>query len=260
MTRITSPLLANAALCLTVTLPVIASMTVAAPTAAAAQEAPATQGKSASSYPEHYRIDYLGEHVAEQLAWEQCAGRECSVMWDSGRLVLVADRATQERMVRALAQADIPQSQSFLLTVLAADDRAGASAAGVPEAAQKALRDIRGFLPFKGYRLLDVAWMRTTETASAQIGGDGITYEAQLRFKRVGEPAAKELVVEFGLRAEVPRDNAPAAAGRSTDEHPSRLQLIGTNFNVHAGETVVVGTSKVGANTPALVVLLTAAP
>ena len=262
MKRTSSSILAYATACLV-------ALALEPAAAQAAQEA-APPDARATAYAAHYRIHFLDNHAAEQLAWDQCAGKDCRVMWSSGDLELIADAATQERLARALTQADAPRTQSFQLTLLAADNRAGGAAADLPKAAQKALQDMKDFLPFKSYRLLDMAWLRTTGRAEAQLAGDGTSYDADLSFSRLGDPAAPELLIEnFVIRAGV-MDGQPAAAAaaKSAAETPtpapaparSWQSLIKTTFGMHVGETVVVGTSKIGGNASALVVLLTAVP
>ena len=41
----------------------------------------------------------------------------------------------------------------------------------VPPKAQKALKDLQDFLPYKSYHLVDMAWLRTSWNASSQITG-----------------------------------------------------------------------------------------
>jgi hypothetical protein len=236
--------------------------------AAQASSQPAVAAK-ARAFSAHYRIRYLGPHVAEQLAWEQCPAKDCMVYWVSGELEVNADASTHERLARAFAREDAPRTQSFQLTLLAADNHGGGAGAApeLSKAALKALQDMKDFLPFKSYRLLDMAWLRTTGSAEAHLGGDDqAAYTAELQFARVGDPAAKELLVErFVLRALLsprPRAAAPAASGKAALETPGPLHedLIRTTFGIHVGETVVVGTSKLGGDSSALVVLLTAVP
>jgi hypothetical protein len=238
----------------------------------AAQEGAPQTAPQAPAYVESYHIHFLDMHAAEQLAWDQCAGKSCRVSWHGGDLEVSADAATQEKLVRALTVADAPRTQSFQLTLLTADNRDDRGAGDLPKAAQKALQDLKDFLPFKGYRLLDMAWLRTTGNAEAHLAGDGGTpYSAELQFRRIGDPAAKELLVErFVIRAGSGQDQPAAATGAAAAAHakdaaaaPHEVRwqdLIKTTFGMHVGETVVVGTSKLGGDSSALVVLLTAVP
>ena len=240
----------------------------AAPAAPAAQEntPPAGAAARATIYSARYRVHFLDRHAAEQLAWDQCAGKECRVSWQAGDLDLTADGATHEKLTRALARADEPRTQSFQLTLLAADKRAGGMAPELSKPAQRALADLKDFLPYASYRLLDTAWLRTTAGAEAHLVGDRDTpYSAELFFTRIGDPEARELLVEsFVLRAAVAEGSRPPApaAAKPAPEAPARSweTLIKTTFSMHVGETVVVGTSKLGGDTSALVVLLTAVP
>lgn len=242
------------------------SAALSAQAAQAAQEsAPPAATARATSYSARYRVHFLDRHAAEQLAWDQCAGKECRVSWQAGDLDLTADGATHEKLARALARADEPRTQSFQLTLLAADKRAGGMAPELSKPAQQALADLKDFLPYASYRLLDIAWLRTTAGAEAHLVGDRDTpYSAELFFTRIGDPAARELLVEsFVLRAAVAESSRPApAAAKPAPEAPARSweTLIKTTFSMHVGETVVVGTSKLGGDTSALVVLLTAVP
>jgi len=233
--------------------------------ALAAQESAPAASARAATYSARYRVHFLDRHAAEQLAWDQCAGKECRVSWQSGDLDLSADAATHEKLSRALIRADVPRTQSFQLTLLAADKRAGGMAPELSKPAQKALEDLKDFLPYASYRLLDIAWLRTTTSAEAHLVGDRDTpYSAELFFTRIGDPEARELLVEnFVLRAAVIESSRPApAAAKSAAASPPRTweTLIKTTFSMHVGETVVVGTSKLGGDASALVVLLTAVP
>ncbi len=224
--------------------------------------APATAaqgGDGSPPYQNRYLISYLDLHAAELLAWELCPQKErckvVSTMTGEGVKVLevLADSATHERIVQALAREDAaPRTQVFQLHLLEGST-AGAVAApsDLPLGASKALEDLRGFLPYKSYRLLDTAWLPTTGGVQARLVGDGgASYAVDLRFKRVGDRKEKRLFVEFFRMRE--EGTLPALA------RPPR-QLIETSFGLEIGETIVVGTSRVdGASDKALVVLLTA--
>lgn len=255
-----------APLTLACVLAALTGLALAFPAALAAQDSAPTTGAAARTpvYSARYRIHFLDLHAAEQLAWDQCAGKECRVSWQGGDLDLMADAATHEKLARALTRADAPHTQSFQLTLLAADKRPGGAAPELPKSAQKALADLKDFLPYASYRLLDIAWLRTTASAEAHLAGDRDTpYSAQLRFSRIGDPAAREILVEsFVLRAAVRESPRPAPAAKPAPEAPTRSweDLIRTTFGMHVGETVVVGTSQLDGDSSALVVLLTAVP
>ena len=231
----------------------------------AAPAAAAQGGDGSPPYQNRYLISYLDLHAAELLAWELCPQKErckvVSTMTGEGVKVLevLADSATHERIVQALAREDAaPQTQVFQLHLLEGSTaEAGATPPDLPAGARKALDDLRGFLPYKGYRLLDAAWLPTTGGVQARLVGDGgASYAVDLRFKRVGDRKEKRLFVEFFRMRE--EGTSPALMDAQGKLRPPR-QLIETSFGLEVGETVVVGTSRVdGASDKAFVVLLTA--
>jgi hypothetical protein len=227
-----------------------------------------------------FEIRFMDLHAAEQLAWDQCSNKErCqisasafvsndpSARWVGetlkGFLDVRADTATHERISRALAKADAaPLTQSFQVLLLAASARP-ANGPEVPEAARKALADLRSFLPYKGYQVLDSSWLRATQdkvTEGRVVGRDGAGYSLKLRFRIT---ASEELFVDAFELNEEPWAPSPAPEGskegKARAPHAPR-DLISTSFSLKKGETIVVGTSKLDGSDEALVVLLTAVP
>jgi hypothetical protein len=243
--------------------------TAALPPARAASAAAAAPAPPAPTRGVRYEVHYMDLHAAEVLAWEQCPEAlkdRCQVTAMSSQdsrvkyLDVTADSATHERIARALVKADsAPHTQVFQAVLLAASNRPGGTAPELSPGAQKALADIRGFLPFKSYEQLDAAWLRTTSTVEGHlVGRDGRQYRVWLRFKPVGGPDSKELFVDqFDLRENL---SFPPATGAGSKEPPrNQRDLISTSFSLKQGETIVVGTSKSDAGDEALVLLLTAA-
>lgn len=235
---------------------------------AAAQQEPKIQ----SAYTVKYDIRYMDLHAAEVLAWDQCSQKErCQVSASTligagsvkGQLNVYADSATHEKVARALARADAsPRTQNFQFLLLAASTQGGNAGLEVPANAQKALTDLKGFLPFKSYELLDTAWVRATQGDGVQarlVGRQGAQYELELRFRNTGTPEDRGLFVDgFRLTAE-PFQPPALANGEKPAPRPSR-RLIDTSFGLKEGETIVVGTSKIDGGDEALVLLLTAVP
>jgi hypothetical protein len=217
-----------------------------------------------------YGIRFLDLHAAEVLAWDQCEQKDrCRVVTllpagDSklkGYLGVRADPAVLEKISRALAKADgNPRGQSFQLLLLAAGGKARGGGPEIPANVQKALADLKSFLPFKGYELLDSTWMRATQdrvTEARLIGRDGASYEATLLFRA---PSSGDLFIDgFRLKAEPFTPTSPGGVKEPKNTRPGR-DLIQTTFGIKTGETVVVGTSRVEDSDEALVVLLTAVP
>jgi hypothetical protein len=252
-----------------------ALLLMAAPLAAAApRQAEESTPKPTSTYGNRYDIRFMDLHAAEVLAWEQCSEKErckvtaLAVAGDSarkGHLEVSADGATHERIARALAVQDsTPRTQTFQVVLLAAGSKTGSSAADLPKSAQKALDDLRDFLPYKSYQVLDTAWLRTTHGAEGRlVGRNGAGYSLSLRFRPVGGAEDKNLFVEmFRVNEEpgTPRAaSEPSGTGLAIAPRAPR-DLIETSFGLKEGETIVVGTSKVDGSDEALVVLLTAVP
>jgi hypothetical protein len=145
------------------------------------------------------------------------------------------------------AAADSRPTYTFQAVLLIADNSAGGSLEGVPENAQKALRSAASFLPYKSYRLLDSAWIRTAFKGSSRVTGPADTYlEVNLVVDPGGKSDSRIVLNEFNLQTLL-KNGAPY--GRP---------LLSTTFSLELGETVVVGTSKLDGSEKALVVLLTA--
>lgn len=150
------------------------------------------------------------------------------------------------------------RNQNLQILLLSASLKPSATAGPeIPENAQKALNDLKKFLPFKSYQLVDGAWLSATEGRSAQArlaGTNGAAYKVELRFRSTADSEPPSLFMEtFRLDQEmmVQMEKGPQFGGR---------RLIETSFSVKVGETIVVGTSKAEGADGALVVLLTAVP
>ena len=234
-------------------------------TAAAAQEAPV--------FERQYELEFLDTHAAAAVAQNQCppvddTGR-CRVAVVKGSLIVVrADADTQERVAAALAERDVPPaSQAFQVSLLRADRSGSGTPGDLPPAVAGALEDVRPFLPYTGYEMLDAAFLRTTESGGVEMSGpDGRVYEAFLAFQGTPEDGEDLFVKRFVLEEKAGALRPPRAEPAGTDESetvaplaPSRTALS-TSFSIAPGETVVVGTSRLGGGQSALVVLVTAMP
>jgi hypothetical protein len=239
--------------------------------AAQAKEEPSPQ-----IYEARYDIRFMDVHAAEALAWDQCGEaikEHCRVTalgvgGDSKRkayLEVRGDSATHERVAKALAKADaMPRTQAFHILLLAGSRKAASTPQDLPASAQKAIADIRDFLPYKSYEVLDSAWMRATDVAEARLAGrPGNEYQAILRFHPTGVDG-KELFLDTFRLVQMPRwtpqPPSKEEEGKPAVAPPAATNLLQTSFGVKVGETVVVGTSKVDGADEALIVLLTAVP
>jgi hypothetical protein len=190
-------------------------------------------------------------------------------------------------LVAAVAHAQPPQ-RGFSVVLLLGETQAAPSGDGLPPAPalRKALNDVKDFLPYKSYRVLDTQWLRTGSTRmkglddqeyDVEVLGADVQLGVVFRLQEVG--AAQNSSEEFGRSipiAEMEKQRAhlvallPAAQGAMLQEQKERIaqldrqlrlakarKLIDSRFQMALGETVVVGTSKIGGGDKGLVVLLT---
>jgi len=154
------------------------------------------------------------------------------------------------------AQAPAP-SRNFQIILLAASQQGATSLQDLPASAQKALQDIRPFLPYKGYALADMSWLRSSGRTQAELKGpDGKGYHLSFEFSEVKSSAGKRLFIDSFTLDDLSAHPA-FEPGRTP---PPTSSLISTSFDLQVGETVVVGVSKPDHGDHALIVLLTAVP
>lgn len=113
-----------------------------------------------------------------------------------------------------------PVIQGFGVVLLLGDTQASSSPDNVPISARKALSDMRDFLPYKSYQVLDVQWTRCcgSPTTSRLRGADDQDYELQVR----SNPAADgRLFVQFLLREPGTGDTLEKSL---SDSHPRNLE------------------------------------
>lgn len=168
-----------------------------------------------------------------------------------------------------MAQSGVSTSQSrelksflFQVALLVADRDGDSSLDDLPKNTRKAIEDIQDFLPFKSYKLLDVAVIRSNAHARGLINGPG-GEDYRIDFDFHSDSDSEQLFVRsFGLQenARVPQALIDGQdTGSSYAPKPGR-QLVASSFSIMPGETIVVGSSKLEGGSTALVVLLTAIP
>lgn len=197
----------------------------------------------------------------------------------------------------AVAHAQSPQ-RGFSVVLLLGETQSAPTGDTLPPAPalRKALSDVKDFLPYKSYRVLDTQWLRGGSTRMK--GLDDQEYDVDLivdtipaaplctkdcvlnvvfRLQEVG--AAANSSEEYGRSIQVAdmekrraalAAQLPSAQGAMVQEQKARIEqldrqirlakarkLIDSRFQMALGETVVVGTSKIGGGDKGLVVLLT---
>jgi opacity protein-like surface antigen len=131
------------------------------------------------------------------------------------------------------------QIRGFSVVLLLGEQQGSVPSEGLSPSALRAIADIKEFLPYKGYRVLDTQWVAGSVPGSIKgriTGLDNFGFDFQVDTWPGG--------VKFRL-----------GAGSSNT-------LLENSFAIKPGETVVVGTSRVVASRPqpdsAMIVLLTA--
>ena len=153
----------------------------------------------------------------------------------------------------------VGDTQLFQVVLLRASRKGVDDTEGLPKSAEKALADVREFLPFKHYKLLDSAIVRMSQSMPGSTTVS--TYEVKFSYERKENKLSIWwfTVLPAGKKTETPKpssawwDRPPAVAPEAVKP------LISTSFMMDRGETVVVGSSKINGD-EALVVLLTAIP
>lgn|ERR1051325_8549969 len=151
----------------------------------------------------------------------------------------------------------LSESQLFQVVLLRASRKGTDDVDGLPKSAEKALADVRDFLPFKHYVLLDSAMVRLAHGMNSSVIVNA--YQVKFAYERKDNklsiwwftvlPAKKQIEQPESAR----RSDTPAYAPEAVKP------LISTSFAMDRGETVVVGSSKLNGD-DALMVLLTALP
>ncbi len=162
-----------------------------------------------------------------------------------------------------------PPTRLLQISLLAASKTGPSELADLPANTRQAIEDIRQFLPFKSYRLLDTGLVRTALGARTKLRGPGGgEFVAALNIQALDEPG-KIMVRNFELieriRHEVPAPASAAGAGsgpRIAPEppKPSSHPVMSSSFAADIGQTVVVGSSRLNGGDEALIVLFTALP
>jgi hypothetical protein len=152
--------------------------------------------------------------------------------------------------------ADAPQRQGFSLVLLLGDMQGVDAQEALPASARRALADMKDFLPYKSYRVLDTQWTlccssQSSTSISRLRGVEDQEYEVELRSTQ--EPAGR-LSVRFFLR-----EPAPFRTGMAKTADPDRASRIDSEIfaleqqliDLTAEQAIVRQKSEVGLKDPA---------
>jgi hypothetical protein len=208
------------------------------------------------------------------------AGLSVVVMFGLVAVPPAAAQRSARGTVTAPVDEPVPGLRGFNVALVQGDLQAGTAVGDtVPAVAAKALADLKDFLPYKSYRLLDTQWTIGSGRMTGRLrGSDGREYDLELLARKGSAAEVPLTVTRFVLRdvSTKPTETRMATLfqkgliTQSAAQRGSRgttsggtvvlgraHSVIDTSFNMNLGETVVVGTSRLKGDT-ALIVLLTA--
>jgi len=176
---------------------------------------------------------------------------------------------------------EAPETRLVQINLLAASKTGDSDLSDLPANTRKAIEDIKDFLPFKTYKILDTSLVRalvltpdrgSRPAKTMMTGPDGA--KLQVEFHMTGERGDPEIFVQqfevtpsmrdrlFAVTApeqDIGSDSgAPVIAPRA--DLLDMGAFIATSFTATVGQTVVVGSSRLNGGDEALIVLFTALP
>jgi len=144
------------------------------------------------------------------------------------------------------ARAAAPQLRGFSLTLVQGDIKGPSTSEGVPPAVGKALADLKDFLPYKGYTLLDTAWTVGTGELKTQLRrSETVTYDVDMTIAPVlrGGP-----LVVSGFR--VHESGAPSADGRERAELEQQTRAMRAETEALRGEVLALKSRRASTQDP----------
>ena len=204
-----------------------------------------------------YSIQYLGMEQAHALVEEEVPAvlshaqinmshlprRSDETGSPRGVLRIAATPEIHESIAELLAKYDVPPPTLLFQVVLLEASMQSSASPNLPSGAKQALADLHGFLPFKGYTLIESGMVRASSQSRIGLSEE---WEAFLSFRSHRQPDRPLIMEAFALTRKTRHESLP-----------HERTILDTTFSIHVGETVVVGTSKLDGGDEALVVLLT---
>ena len=164
------------------------------------------------------------------------------------------------------AEKPLPSTRLFQIIMIEGNTTGTMPADGIPKVALDTLAGMKDFLPYKGYRLLDTALIRTAMHARTTLKGpNGRPFDVRISVASGHSEGPDLFFREFEVsesRSLIAPPRPPA--GRPEEpEAPTpapQRNLISTSFGMDVGETLVVGSSRLDGDQTALILLVTALP
>lgn len=162
---------------------------------------------------------------------------------------------------------DRSKTQLFQVIMVLGRTSGDSTSEGLPISAKKALDDLRDFLPYRSYALLDSVLLRTARSAETTMKGpDGREFGVSIDFRHEKGNGESELHVrgfrvldKTGTHTFEPMQ-IPRKEGQLVIPPAKPRTIISTSFGIDVGETVVVGSSRLDGGEKALILLVTAVP
>ncbi len=191
------------------------------------------------------RVPEMLDNAEYELRYEGIGGSAPGEAKPKGYLRILTTPDYQARVAAVLEELDQPpKTRVFHIIVLGASDEPAATPEPfeLPAGAEAAYREINSFLPFRSYRMIDSALVRSSGRADVSLSQ---SYAIEFAF-RVGPSKEKPLEVQGFL-----------LYSKGYERTPRHME---TSFSMDIGETVVVGTSRPfrEEDGTALIVLMTA--
>jgi len=159
----------------------------------------------------------------------------------------------------------LPSTRLFQIIMIEGTLTGTVDTEGIPKVALDSLNGMKDFLPYKGYRLLDTALIRTAMHARTTLKGPrGRPFDVRLSVApgQSGDGPDlffREFEVSESRSLMPPASRSGGGAAEAPTPSPQR-NLISTSFGMDVGETLVVGSSRMDGDQVALILLVTALP
>jgi hypothetical protein len=147
-----------------------------------------------------------------------------------GGLVLCSDglaaaQGRQNAYPPATKSASQPKLQGFSVVLLLGSQNAALVPTGIPAPAAKALADLKDFLPYKSYQLLDTEWLANGTTNTTVRGVNGKDYK--LTLNRTDDSVSGPLsITAFQLRSSGEQDVKTEALDADAELLSGRLDQL----------------------------------
>jgi len=104
----------------------------------------------------------------------------------SALVAAAASASAQTATTPSSKAAEQPAPQGFSVVLVLGENQSASVAENVPPAARKALADMKDFLPYRGYRLLDAQWILGSQRSSSRLRGpDDQEYQLTLKTTQI---------------------------------------------------------------------------